>query len=302
MNYKLSFAIGVMYIGFIVHFYYDEGLLSKKSAIGPFPFPKTLPIWCYIANIVASYLIMVIQKTKIPKNPFPYIYVAIPQMAGTIFSNMAKKYVDYPTLNVLKSAKPISVMLCSMIIFRKPVPKQRVVVVVILTAGLIVFGLKGNFGGSSMYGAVLAGGALICDALYVPVVDSLKSKSNSPYVTMFYTYIWSFIISIALNFNEVTASIDFIVNDTRFLPSLCLFALTGAIAQVALFTAIGLSDGLIVSIATTTRKFFTILLSSILYHHKMTIIQWIGIGIVFIALGIEIFAKKPHKQEKNKDE
>lgn len=43
---------------------------------------------------------------------------------------------------------------------------------------------------------------------------------------------------------------------------------------------------------TLTRKLFTMLLSVIVYSHKLTLGQWIGAAIVFAGISVEAFVKR----------
>jgi UDP-galactose transporter B1 len=43
---------------------------------------------------------------------------------------------------------------------------------------------------------------------------------------------------------------------------------------------------------TLTRKLFTMLLSVIVYKHKLTSGQWLGAGVVFAGISVEAFVKR----------
>lgn len=296
---KLACAILIMYIGFLAYYVLHEELIPKKNADpDTFHFPNALLFFNDICYTFAAFVAILVTKSKLPPNPLPYIFIAIPQQAGLACSNYAPKYIDYPTYQVMKAAKPLSVMLCQLFIFRQMISRKKIFVVVLLSIGLAIFGMSGNFGKSSYVGILLACGALLSDALYVPMVDKLKTNGG-PFVTMFYNYMWSSLIVLIIQFREIYESFIWINSHRFILPKLLAFGFTGSVAQVALFAAIGMSNGLVVAIATTTRKLFTIVLSSIIFRHNLNVRQWIGVGIVFIALGIEILFK--NKKEKVED-
>lgn len=46
------------------------------------------------------------------------------------------------------------------------------------------------------------------------------------------------------------------------------------------------------STITLTRKLFTMLLSVIVYNHKLTPGQWVGAGVVFAGISVEAFVKR----------
>ncbi|KAH0794956.1 Solute carrier family 35 member B1 [Histomonas meleagridis] len=272
---------------------------SKTSNNETFNYPNALLFTLNACNCIAAFIALLVTKSPIPKKPLPYLAITIPQQIGMMATSFAVKYIDYPTLSLMKSAKPVSVMLCQLLIFRKKIELKRVLVVIILCTGLAIFGINGNFGKSSELGIILACVGLFCDAIYVPLVDKIK-VGNSPFVTMLYSYMWSLLIILPLRFNELKSAVIFLAEHKALIKNVLAYGISGSLAHIALFTAIGLTDGLIISIATTTRKFFTILLSAVIYHHELNRMQWLGVGIVFVALGIEIVFKQKKKPQQER--
>lgn len=43
---------------------------------------------------------------------------------------------------------------------------------------------------------------------------------------------------------------------------------------------------------TVTRKLFTMLLSVLVFEHKLSVGQWIGVGIVFAGIAVEAGVKR----------
>jgi len=43
---------------------------------------------------------------------------------------------------------------------------------------------------------------------------------------------------------------------------------------------------------TLTRKLFTMLLSVLVYNHKLTLGQWVGAAVVFGGIGVEAWVKR----------
>jgi UDP-galactose transporter B1 len=289
---KTALAIAAMYVGFLIHFTIQESLLPQGvENPDSFHFPSALLFWVDVFNSVASFIFISISHVPRAPSPFPYLLVALPQQVGLAASNYAVRYVDYPTLSLLKSAKPISVMLCSMLVFRTKVSRERIIVVVVITVGLAIFGFNGNFEDWSLLGVGLAVVSLLSDAVYVPIVDRLKVGEGGPFLTMFYAYSWSTAFIFCSSPREIISSFRFLRNHMEMIPKLWGFGITGCLAHLALFTAIGMCDGIVIAIATTTRKFVTILLSSILFRHSLKVMQWIGVVVVFCALGMEIWFK-----------
>lgn len=304
MNHTVKFivSLAVMYIGFMLHFYFDEKILSKKNPNGPFPakYKNSLLFFNFFFGCITAGIILLFQRVKILRNPLPYFKAAFPHFLAAYLTNIAKHYTDYATLNVVKSAKPIAVMLCSMLIFRTKVPRRRVFVVFALCFGLIIFGYTGssNNANNATIGYTVIGGALLCEGIYGPIVDQLNHATNLPYMTMFYMQFFNIFFTFISSSSAVIESFGYLKDNTRYIPQIAAFVGTNLIAQIGLFTLVSISNGLVLSIATTSRKFFTILISSIIFGHYFTKLQWVGIVIVFTALAIDIFSKKgPKKAE-----
>lgn len=56
-------------------------------------------------------------------------------------------------------------------------------------------------------------------------------------------------------------------------------------------------NSFVTSIITTTRKFFTVLMSVFIFKHDLANMQWVGVGMVFSGLLSELF----EKYQKNKN-
>ncbi len=72
--------------------------------------------------------------------------------------------------------------------------------------------------------------------------------------------------------------------------------------QVFIFTTITNFGPLTCSIFTTTRKFFTILGSVIFFGNSLLTRQWIGVVLVFMGLGLDIYFGKAMSATKAKSD
>ena len=114
----------------------------------------------------------------------------------------------------------------------------------------------------------------------------MRGQKVSPYQMMLFISLWSFGITlsvIAVN-GQLLKAIDFL---RRFPPAfLILFGLNSAMAfgQIFIYKLVMEFDPLVCSLTTTTRKFFSILASVIIYNHPINPMQWTGIGLVFAGL------------------
>jgi UDP-galactose transporter B1 len=66
------------------------------------------------------------------------------------------------------------------------------------------------------------------------------------------------------------------------------FSLLGALAQLFIFTCIGTHGSFTSTVITISRKFVTVLISVVLFGHKLDFVQWIGVLDVFAGLGVQM--------------
>lgn len=78
-----------------------------------------------------------------------------------------------------------------------------------------------------------------------------------------------------------------------------IFSLCSALGQSFIFLTLRTFNSLMLATVTTTRKFFTILVSVVMFGHALTPAQWGGVALVFAGLTGEVVEKysrrhKPH--------
>jgi UDP-galactose transporter B1 len=298
---KLVVTLTLMMLGFCTHFYLQEGLIPKRRTSSDLPYPDVLQLFCNFSNVIFAIIIIAIRKLPWRQSPFPFIAVSIPQRLGATCQQFAQRHVDYPALQLFKSAKPIAVLAAQLLSRQKVADCKPIVVVVILSIGFAVFGFAGRLQSFSAWGTLLASGALFFDAIYVPIVDVVK-KRGGPVIVMLYAQMWSFLIFGVLNGHQTIKAIRWIAAHPAILRKIAPYAVAGSFGQAALFFALGMTDGLVIAIATTCRKFCTILLSAIFYRHTLKKLQWIGVGIVFFGLLLDNVWEDRRRARKKSEE
>ena len=90
--------------------------------------------------------------------------------------------------------------------------------------------------------------------------------------------------------------IKFCLSHPDIFPKILTFTLTSGFGQIFIYFTLKQFGSLATSIITTSRKFFTILLSILLYGHSLGMIQWISVIIVFCGLSLDLFFSWKSKQ------
>lgn len=225
-----------------------------------------------------------------------------------LFSSfLSLQHIDFPTQTLAKSCKPIPIIIIGVLIFKKRYSLKKIILVSFIIFGITTFILDQEVEGSkhhqtfNMKGILLTLLSLTLDGFTGPTQDTLiKTYKPSPYRTMLYSSLWSafytFLISIFTG--EFLKAIQFIFMYPSVLVNLILLALASPLGQFFIYQMIHDFGSLTTSIITTTRKFFSIIISIFWFGHELSFIQWICIFVVFISLGFDLFdSKRVHDSE-----
>ena len=111
---------------------------------------------------------------------------------------------------------------------------------------------------------------------------------------------WSVVyVAVAIVFTgEVFALIGFISRHPIIVWQMASLSLAGAIGQFFIHMTVSEFGPLPCSIITTSRKFFTVLGSVLIFGNKLLPRQWVAAGIVFTGLGLDsVYGKGSGKKK-----
>jgi solute carrier family 35 (UDP-galactose transporter), member B1 len=296
-NFKLLFySLGV----FFTYFYYgiiQEKITKSRYGVDGEKFrcvASMIFIQCII-NAAASWLMLWFFKETCNTPKFNMALCALSYIGAMFTSNFSLQHVSYPTQVLGKSIKPVPVMILGVLWGRKHYPLKKYLFVFLITLGVLLFLWKGKqhkgpeldsdhvFG----IGEVLLLISLGLDGFTGAIQDDMFHRyQTGTYRLMFYMNVFStmYLGVGLLATGEVKEFIQFSSTYPHVLIDIGLFGLTSAVGQMFIFSMITTFGALMCSIVTTTRKFFTILGSVIIFHHPMSSTQWAGTFMVFAGL------------------
>jgi solute carrier family 35 (UDP-galactose transporter), member B1 len=220
-------------------------------------------------------------------------------------------------------------------IFRKKFPFYKYAVVALVTLGVAVFTLhhpstaskaakhsSKTAGETSQYwGLFLLGVNLLFDGLTNSTQDNIFT-SFRPYsgpqmmcaqnimstaLTVSYLLLAPYIAPTSFgryigmgSGNELVEAISFIKAYPAVGWDVLGFAACGAIGQVFIFHTLSVFSSLLLVTVTVTRKMLTMVLSVLWFGHKITGMQWLGVGLVFGGIGAEAVMNRMEKKEKER--
>lgn len=266
-------------------------------------------VWvqCF-CNFVFAKGMLSVHSAKEDKTHYGYYAVsAFTYLLAMVSSNMALRWVPYPTQVVGKSAKPIPVMVLGVLLGRKSYSLVRSACVLIIVMGVILFmykeGTVNNAGSESVgLGELLLFLSLSMDGLTGAVQERMRSSTSPTGQQMMMAMnFWSSLILglLMIVTGEGKDFLNFAKHHSQLWGHLAMLALCGAIGQLFIFLMVANFGPLACSIVTTTRKFFTVLFSVLLFGNVLTARQWVGATLVFVGLFADIIYGKNDRTKKS---
>jgi UDP-galactose transporter B1 len=214
-------------------------------------------------------------------------------------------------------------MLMNVLLYRRKFAPHKYLVVFMVTVGITLFMGFGNEKpkkGSSTASDDATPYASLIGIVYLIINLALDGTTNSTQdeifsrykVTgqqmMFWINLFCTITTVAMSIlplpyipvihptsggqSEFVDALAFINSHPSVIMPLAQFALTGAFGQLFIFETLQHFGSLTLVTITLTRKLFTMLLSVMVYHHQVTLGQWLGTAVVFGGISVEAFVKR----------
>ena len=238
-------------------------------------------------------------------------FIAFFYAFAMVASNQALQHVSYPTQALGKSCKMIPIMFANVMINGTKYSNLKYASAFFITVGIVVFRLFGSSsktgGENSNFGLLLLLASLCLDGLTASNQTKYRNEFSSPTLRgalqmMRQTNLWACLHLgvLALLTGDFQSGFLYIQSHPHLMSAILQFSLCSALGQIFIFLTITGPGPLVCTTITTTRKFFTILISVFLYPtHPLTQAQWGAVGLVFCGLGAELFEKYLHKKQKS---
>ncbi|TFY64175.1 hypothetical protein EVG20_g6034 [Dentipellis fragilis] len=239
------------------------------------------------------------------------------------FSFAALSHISYPAMVLGKSCKLVPVMLMNVLLYRRAFARHKYVVVALVTAGITMFMGFGGEGKSkhaakdnehpnlrhSLIGITYLVINLAMDGATNSTQDEIFARFKVSgqqmmfWINIFCTIVTTLMSSLPLPYipvlhpsegqqTEFQVALAFLRTHPSVVTPLVQFALTGALGQLFIFETLQHFGSLTLVTVTLTRKLFTMLLSVVVYNHKLTLGQWAGAGVVFAGISVEAWVKR----------
>lgn len=237
---------------------------------------------------------------------FEYAGVALCYLSAMLFSFTALNHMSYPMQALGKSCKMVPVMVMGVVIRRRRYSAREYICVLLVTMGVAAFSIKPSKAGAaptSPVGAALLAASLFMDGVTGPLQERLVARhAPSTHQLMMWQNVASVVwLTVGLTATgRMFPSARFVVRHAGqgLMRDILAFASVSAVGQNFIFYTVRNFSALATTTITTTRKMFTVLLSIVVYKHKMVPRQWAGMALVFIAIAWEAAAKVNAKRQR----
>ncbi|KAJ7288569.1 UAA transporter [Mycena rebaudengoi] len=251
-----------------------------------------------------------------------YLQCAVFITSAAPFGFAALSYISYPAMVLGKSCKLVPVMIMNILLYGRRFAPHKYLVVLLVTIGITIFmGLgPSKPGNQAKVAATTPPNASLIGMAYLLVNLALDGATNSTQDEIFKRHgvtgqqmmLWINVFCTALTtvlsvlplpyipvihpgaagMTELAGALAFIRGHPGVLTPLLQFAFTGALGQLFIFETLQHFGSLTLVTITLTRKVFTMLLSVVVYNHKLSRGQWLGAGVVFAGISVEAFVKR----------
>ncbi|KAI0372240.1 UAA transporter [Pilatotrama ljubarskyi] len=249
-----------------------------------------------------------------------YFQCAVFITSAAPFGFAALSYITYPAMVLGKSCKLVPVMLMNVVLYRRKFAAHKYLVVAMVTLGITMFmgfgkekpSKASKNGDLSAYTQLIGLTYLLINLLIDGATNSTQDEIFARYrvtgqqmmfwINLFCTVLTSIISVLPLPYipvlhpstsgTELQGALEFIRTHPSVIVPLAQFALTGALGQLFIFETLQHFGSLTLVTITLTRKLFTMLLSVIVYKHKLTPGQWLGAAVVFAGISVEAWVKR----------
>lgn len=289
---------------FACYFYY--GVLQEKITRGEYgvgenaeKFTCVVTLVCFqcvLNYIFAKIILSTVQKQgEDSTRTVYYASSALCYLLAMVCSNMSLQFVNYPTQVVAKAGKPIPVMLLGVLLGKKSYPLRKYLFVLLIVIGAAAFMYKdgkasAQSSGLIGFGEILLLLSLTMDGLVSAVQERMRGEHKTQSLHMMLNMnLWSSVFSglAILLSGELVNFIGFLQRHPSIIVNILNFAVAGAFGQYFIFLTVAEFGPLPCSIITTTRKFFTVLGSVLLFGNNLLPRQWLATVLVFLGLFLD---------------
>merc|ERR1719324_1495551 len=258
-------------------------------------------VFCNRVVAVLFAMVMVGAKGEDYKNSAPlwkYLAISFSNVYASTCQYEALKYVSFPVQMLGKSFKMMPVMLWGMAMSGKRFSVTDWMIAFSVTGGVVEFLMTGPISsssdqGSSSYGLALLGGFLALDGFTSTFQEKLfKEHTTTKYNQMLYINLGSCVISSStlILSGRLSEALAFTTAHPLFLQDAMELSTSAVAGQWFIYSQVKEFGALVFAATMNVRQVVSILISYAKYGHSITMLQIVGLCIIFGALFYKSFS------------
>jgi adenosine 3'-phospho 5'-phosphosulfate transporter B2 len=238
-----------------------------------------------------------------------YCLISLSTVAASICQYEALKYVSFTVAILGKSFKMLPVMLWGRL-FGTRYRMADWLVSLLVTIGVLWFMLSGSARpqhnhGSTWYGIMLLVGFTMLDAFTSSFQERIfKEDRTTKYNQMLYINLSSSVFSVVILLisGNIKKSFTFGNTHPEIYVDVSTLSAAAVVAQWFIYTQVMENGALAFAATMNVRQVISVVCSYLAYHHAITVMQIIGLGIVATSLALQIFWSCPSRKKSDPDE
>uniref|UniRef100_A0A6V7QR38 UDP-galactose/UDP-glucose transporter 3 n=1 Tax=Ananas comosus var. bracteatus TaxID=296719 RepID=A0A6V7QR38_ANACO len=317
----LAFCVAGIWSAYITQGVLQETLSTKRFGPDGWRFDH-LAFLNFAQNVVcfvwSFIMIKLWSKSSEGRAPlFKYCGVSITNTIGPAMGIEALKYISYPAQVLAKSSKMIPVMLMGTLLYGVKYTIPEYICSFLVAGGVSAFALSKTSSKTirklahpnAPLGYGLCFLNLAFDGYTNSTQDLIKSRypKTNPWDIMLGMNLWGTVYNALLMFGgpfffanwpyaNGFEALKFCRENPEVAWDIFLFCLCGAVGQNFIFLTISRFGSLTNTTITTTRKFMSIVVSSVISSNPLSLKQWGSVIMVFAGLSLQIFLKWKRKK------
>lgn len=307
---SITFSCISLYVCFLSYGMIQEMIYKSPRGVKgeKFTFSIFLVLLQCVANSVVAKLCILWRGDPPSSVPWwKFATISCTFITALFCSQSSLKFINYPIQVLGKSCKMIPVMISGSLFHNKRYVLKQYLAVFSMSLGIAAFmyfrsSSKDDDGTVRWEGIALVLASLVLDGYTGPSQESLLRdfKPTTPQL-MLGTNLFAIFVAlvVSLVFDSFFPAIQFCLRYPEILWQIGLFCMFSAVGQLFIFMTLVRFDALVLTIITTTRKFFSILASVVYFSHEINTFQWSGVFLVFLGLFVNIHHKYTSKAKQH---
>merc|ERR1719160_1984935 len=284
----------------VVYGLLQERIMSQPYGSAMFT-DSVFLVFCNRAVAVVFAAIMAASKGESFKNAAPlwkYLAISFSNVYASACQYEALKYVSFPVQMLGKSFKMMPVMVWGMAVSGKRFSLTDWLIAFAVTGGVVEFLMTGPISshddsGNSSYGLMLLAGFLALDGFTSTFQEKLfKEHTTSKYNQMLYINLGSCAISsfTLLASGRLSSALAFASAHPLFVQDAMSLSAAAVAGQWFIYSQVKEFGALVFAATMNVRQVVSILISYAKYGHSITMLQIVGLCVIFGALFYKSFS------------